>query len=195
MSSREPMSASTPARRPLVPNAILGVVVFILTEAMFFGGLISAYVIAEAGASPGTWPPVDQPRLPVEATAFNTAALLASAVFLALANSRFRESAQKATRLILVALLLGIFFLVFQGYEWVSLISQGLTMHSSNHGAFFYLVVGLHGLHVFAAISALGGVYFRARSGNLGGDVLKATSLFWYFVVGLWPFLYWQVYL
>lgn len=191
-----PSNAATHVRRgPIVPNVVLGVVIFIITEAMLFGGLISAYVIAESGAAPGTWPPVGQPRLPVEATAFNTVILLASAVFLAVANNRFRPDTKKANSFVLTALGLGTFFLVFQGWEWVSLITQGMTLYSSNHGAFFYLLVGMHGLHVFCAITVLGGIYMRARSGQLTGDVLKAVSIYWYFVVGLWPFLYWQVYL
>lgn len=183
------------ARKPIVPNAILGVVVFIITEAMFFAGLISAYVIAEAGAAPGTWPPPNQPRLPVEATLINTVALLASGAILAVGNRRLRDDLGGAVRFMMVALALGAFFLVFQGYEWVSLLGQGLTMQSSNHGSFFYLIVGMHGVHVLGGLSALGGLTVRARQGQASSDGIRAASLFWYFVVGLWPILYWQVYL
>ena len=45
------------------------------------------------------------------------------------------------------------FFVVFQGFEWVRLIGEGLTMTSGTLGAFFYLIVGMHALHAFAAIA------------------------------------------
>jgi cytochrome c oxidase subunit 3 len=94
-----------------------------------------------------------------------------------------------------VSLALGLFFVVFQGFEWVQLIAQGLTLTSSNHGAFFYMIVGLHALHAVAAILALLRVYVLATRGQLQRYTLLSTSIFWYFVVGVWPVLYLRVYL
>lgn len=182
-------------RRPLLPNAVLGVVVFILTEAMFFAGMISAFVIARAGTPAGLWPPPDQPLLPIEATAVNTMVLLVSGVLLVIANRQFGAKSKSVRKTMLAAVVLGALFLVGQGVEWVQLIGEGMTLQSSNHGAFFYFIVGAHGLHVLAAVTVLAGLYFRLLSGQLTQDVLWAGSLFWYFVVGVWPIIYWQVYL
>ncbi|MGB5702243.1 MAG: cytochrome c oxidase subunit 3, partial [Polyangiales bacterium] len=66
-------------REPVVPSGVLGMLMFVATEIMFFSGLISAFVIGKSNAI-GGWPPPGQPRLPVEETALNTAALLASGV-------------------------------------------------------------------------------------------------------------------
>ncbi|MEZ4234647.1 MAG: cytochrome c oxidase subunit 3 [Myxococcota bacterium] len=63
-------------RQRAVPNEVLGVTIFILTEVMMFAGFVSAFTIAKAGAP--MWPPAGQPRLPLEATAINTIALLIS---------------------------------------------------------------------------------------------------------------------
>jgi len=82
----------------------------------------------------------------------------------------------------------------FQGVEWVRLIGEGLTLTSSTHGAFFYLIVGVHALHALAALVALGWVLRRLRSGVLPPSVFSATALFWYFVVGVWPIIYLRVY-
>src|ERR1700690_3331740 len=68
------------ARR--VPNAVLGTIVFVVAEIMFFAALISAHTIARASAMGGMWPPPGQPRLPFERTAINTAALILSGVLL-----------------------------------------------------------------------------------------------------------------
>ena len=198
----EPMSAPstiamappTSRREPLVPSGVLAMLVFVVTEIMFFAGLISAYVIAE-GMTEGGWPPPDQPRLPIEATAVNTAALLLSGVVLFYAGRIFKSDKKRARPLFVVALLLGAGFVVFQGIEWVRLIGQGLTLTFSTHGAFFYVIVGTHGLHALAAILALGWAALAARRDALTGTALATVQIFWYFVVGVWPVLYYLVYL
>ena len=184
---------SDPRLRPILPSPVLGVLLFVIAEMMMFAGLMSAFSIAKAGAL--GWPPPGQPRLPVEATAFNTAALLASAVFLFVANSRFARDRNLAKRPLFTAMGLGAFFVAFQGYEWISLIRQGLSLTSSNHGSFFYLIVGMHGLHAIAGLAALGMAALKLRQGRLAPSSFAATQVFWYFVVGLWPLLYFMVYL
>lgn len=182
-------------RRPILPNAVLAVLILVMSEAMFFAGMISAFVIARAGSPAGLWPPPDQPRLPVEATAVNTAILVLSGIALLLANRSFGSSAGPAKKFLFAAVVGGALFLCGQGYEWVQLIAEGLTMYTSNHGAFFYFTVGVHALHVATGVTALAGLYVRMLRGRLTHEVLWAGSIFWYFVVGVWPIIYWQVYL
>jgi cytochrome c oxidase subunit III len=185
--------AAESERAPIIPSAVMGMLIFVLTELMLFSGLISAFVIVRAGAM--IWPPPGQPRLPLEATAFNTAVLLASGVALFLAQRRFFRNREAARRPLLAAMLLGAFFVVFQGVEWVRLIRQGLTVTSSTLGSFFYLIVGLHALHAVVALGVLGYTWRRLERGWLAQHQLAAAQVFWYFVVGLWPLLYGVVYL
>ena len=107
----------------------------------------------------------------------------------------FEKSSLKSRRPLLLSVLLGAFFVVFQGMEWVALLREGLTMTSSTHGAFFYLIIGSHALHAVGGLSVLSWAYLKLRRGNLVRSQLLAVSIFWYFVVGLWPILYWRVYL
>ncbi len=181
------------SRQPVVPSGVLGVSIFVFTEAMLFAGLISAFSIARASAI--LWPPPGQPRLPLEETALNTAALLASGALLFLARRSFTRRPERAKHLLLGSMLLGAFFVFFQGAEWARLVSQGLTLTSSSLGSFFYLIVGLHGLHAVAGLAALVYVWQRLQRGWLASGQLAATEVFWYFVVGLWPVLYLVVYL
>ena len=95
----------------------------------------------------------------------------------------------------LIALGLGIFFVLFQGFEWVQLIREGLTLSSSILGSFFYLMVGMHAAHALAAIGLLGYATVRLRSGWLTPSLFGAAEVFWFFVVGVWPILYGVVYL
>jgi cytochrome c oxidase subunit 3 len=182
-----------PRRQPLGPNAVVGMLIFVVTELMLFAGFISAFTITRAAYN--TWPPIGQPRLPAGETLLNTAALLLSGVSLVLAHRSFDRQPQRTGRYLLGSLLLGLFFVVFQGAEWVALLRDGLTLTSSNHGAFFYLIVGTHGLHALAAILALGIVYLKFRRGSLQRTTFFAVEVFWYFVVGVWPVLYLRVYL
>ena len=208
------------ARPKLIPDGILGMLVFIFTEIMLFAGLVSAHTIVRSGAQAGQmWPPYGQPRLPAAETAFNTAALLASGIALLLGQVAFRRRwgvaggtvpAQTdgssvtggdatgfawAKLLLPVAALLGAFFVVSQGREWTALVAEGLTLTSSTYGAFFYLIVGTHGLHAVAAILALGWVCHRLWKDRLTAPQLGTVAVFWYFVVLVWPLLYWRVYL
>ena len=179
--------------RPLLPSPVLGMLIFVIAELMMFAGLISAFSIVKAGAL--GWPPPGQPRLPVEATAFNTAMLLASAGALFHANRAFLLDRATARGPLFAAIGLGAFFVCFQGYEWISLISHGLTLTSSNYGSFFYLIVGTHGLHALAGLAVLARSALKLRRGSLAAGDFAASQVFWYFVVGLWPVLYLLVYL
>lgn len=179
-------------REVLLPNGVLGMLIFLLTEVMLFAGLISAFLIIRAQAI--VWPPPDQPRLPVEETALNTAALLASGIALYFARRTFRRDPVDALRPLGVAIGLGLFFVFFQGVEWFQMLAQGLTMQSSSLGSFFYLIVGIHALHAVAAIGLLVHVFLRLRRGWLSSGLLATSEVLWYFVVGVWPVLYLVVY-
>jgi len=184
-----------PRRQPrIAPNGVIGMTVFVAIEAMMFAGMISAFTIVKGGSLAG-WPPPGQPRLPVEATAFNTLVLLLSGVLLLLGQRAFRLNPDRAARFVLGAALLGAAFVGLQGREWYDLLREGLTMTSSTHGAFFYLIIGFHGLHAIAAILTLGYAYLLSRRGRLSQAVLSTVQIFWYFVVLVWPVLYWRVYL
>ena len=186
---------SPPLRRQqLLPHGVMGVLIFIVSETMMFAGLISAFLIVKGAAS--IWPPPGQPRLPVEETAFNTLALFASAAVLFYANKVFKERGPAHARgPLIAAMLLGAFFVGFQGVEWVQLIGQGLTLQSSTLGSFFYLIVGVHALHAVAALIALGRTALLLQRGRLVHGTFLSAQIFWYFVVGIWPLLYLQVYL
>jgi heme/copper-type cytochrome/quinol oxidase subunit 3 len=185
--------APPPEKRQVVASPVLGVTIFIFTEVMLFAGFLSAFSISASQAP--MWPPPNQPRLPIEATAVNTAALLLSGVSLWWAGRRFAEDHAKAVLPYLFATVLGAFFVLFQGYEWQALLAEGLGLTTSTHASFFYLIVGMHALHVIGALAVLVALFRALRRDTLTTGAFSAMRLYWYFVVGLWPILYWRVYL
>ncbi len=188
--------APEPVARPkLLPDGVLGMVLFVFTEAMIFAGMISAFVIVKSQAAGQMWPPYGQPRLPAEETAINTAALLLSGVILIFAQHAFKKSDKQALLPFAISIFLGLFFVGFQGVEWAQMLAQGLTMQSSSYGAFFYLIVGTHALHALGALGAMVWALTRLARGTLTQSAFATVQVFWYFVVLVWPLLYWKVYL
>ncbi len=190
--------ASSPHRRAatsVFEPAVLGVLVLIGSELMFFMGLLSAYTIARARVPMSIWPPPDQPRLPVETTAINTGVLLLSGVLVWLAVRAFEGNRGRAVKLAIAGASLGALFVALQGYEWMGLLAQGLTMQRSAHASFFYLIVGVHALHVIGGL--IGHIYVVAgvARGTMGYTQLRAAHIFWAFVVIIWPVIYVMVYL
>ena len=179
---------------PLLPNGVVGMILFVFTEILLFAGLISAHVIFISEQIGQIWPPLGQPRLPFVETAVNTAALLVSGCVLLMAQLGFRVEPRRAVIPLTIAFALGVFFVGSQGVEWLGLIQEGLTMRSSSYGAFFYLIVGAHAVHAVAALACLGWAWTRLRRGRLSAAQFMTVQIFWYFIVLVWPVIYFQVY-
>jgi heme/copper-type cytochrome/quinol oxidase subunit 3 len=193
----EPPQPPVRPNRPVGANAWLAVVMFLGAEAMFFAGLIGAYLVFRVGAA--YWPPPFQPRLPVGVTGVNTFILLISALTMSRALKASRAGNRSALiRYLGITALLGAAFLLVQGYEWTELIRFGLTVSSSVYGALFYTLIGFHAVHVLGALAWLLIVFALARKGrysNQNNVGLRTCAMYWTFVVALWPVLYGLVYL
>jgi cytochrome c oxidase subunit III len=186
-----------PERTPLVANAVLGMVMFLGAEVMFFAALVGAFFVLRLGAQ--VWPPPLQPRLPVEVTGVNTVILLLSGAMMALALRAIGRGNQAGLRRYLgCTAVLGAVFLAVQGYEWTRLVHFGLTASSGIYGATFYTLVGVHGAHVLGALIWLSLVALTVRRGRFGTRThvpVTLCGMFWFFVVFVWPVLYVLVYL
>ena len=175
-----------------------GIVLFIVVEAMTFAGLISAFLSIRAGWH--EWPPLGQPRYPLEATAINTAILLASGItlyaFRRLYNSENKAGEGKLAALLVATVTLGALFVGLQGVEWFRLIDFGLTVTSSSYGSIFYVLIGFHAVHLVCAVLMLSVVTWKAIANKFPRRMasLEAVGLFWFFVVLVWPILYGVVY-
>jgi len=185
---------SKPFVNKKMASGVLGMIILLFTEIMFFAGLISSYIVSRADVV--EWPPIGQPRLPVEATFLNTLFLLASAVTIFVLLKKY-TSRKKYIFWLALTIIFGIIFVSLQGAEWVKLISYGLTTTSSLYGAFFYSIVGIHAVHVLFGLGVLF-YLFRKLEKNPETDqssTIVACSLYWYFVVAIWPILYYLVYI
>ena len=100
--------------------------------------------------------------------------------------------------LMVVTLALGVVFLFGQVNEYLTLLSQNITMNTNLFGTTFYTLTGFHGLHVFLGLVAIAilaalamvGVFRGARS-----TPVEVVSLYWHFVDVVWIVLFGLIYL
>lgn len=168
-------------------------ILFTATEIMFFTALVSAFLVLKAGVG-GDWSPPEGVRLPVMATAFNTLMLFISGGLFIYLGLNFSKTKTFNKTVYMIAMLLGAFFVVFQGIEWVRLISAGMTITSDIFGATFYLLIGSHALHALAAVIFMAFFLYRVDTPKFSISTFRALQIFWFFIVAVWPVLYGLVY-
>lgn len=180
-----------------ISSSLLGMVLFIASEVMFFGGLFGAYFTIRGAAT--QWPPPDTPHLSAPYAAILTTILVASSVTMQFGVWAIRKNNQR--RLVLwlaVSLLLGAIFLCMQALEYANLIEEGLTLSSGVYGSTFYTLTGFHGAHVAGGAAFILIVLLRARSGQFTAryhDTVEMASYYWHFVDVVWLGLFSTIYL
>jgi len=180
---------------PLVSNASLATILFVVAEVMLFVGFVSGYVVLRYGSNQF----MGMPSLPMGLTIYSTPVLVASSLTLIAAWGAHRHGAAGRVRsMSLATLLLGLLFVLLQGIEWNRLISEGLIPATSVASGMFYLLSGVHGLHVAGGLVLLGILVVKARSGNISSrktNFLTVASIYWHFVTLLWVTLFVMIFL
>ena len=170
---------------PKVPPALLGMVLFIASEIMFFGGLGAAYFSLRT--SEDVWPPAGAPVPGLAPAAVFTAVLVASS-FTQHRAAHLAADPSVARRWILLTLGLGVVFLGGQAFEWSRLSQEGLSVGSSSYGTTFFTLTGAHGLHVIGGLIMLATTWLRL--GRPGSEAthggLEAVTYYWHFVDAVW---------
>ena len=186
-----------------ISNPVLGMLLFITSEVMFFGGLFAAYFNLRANAP--QWPPINPETnevfhlaiLPFVGPA--TILLILSSVTCQVAVWAIRRDDRTAfIRAMAVTVILGIIFLGMQLIDYSLLGSEGLTLSSGSYGTTYYTLTGFHGAHVFGGVVMLAVVLYRGMAGQFSGrhyDAVEAASLYWHFVDVVWILLFSLLYL
>ena len=178
-----------------ISNPILGMLLFITSEIMFFSGLFAAYFSTRAANTP--WPPdVFKDILdPLGPIIFATVILIASSFTCQFAVWAIRRDDRAGFRRnIAITLALGITFLIGQVYDYATL---GFGISDGTFGTTFYTLTGFHGAHVFAGVIMLSVVLYRGLLGQFSSkhhDAIEATSLYWHFVDVVWIALFSTLY-
>jgi cytochrome c oxidase subunit 3 len=173
---------------------VLGMVVFVASEAMFFATFFGAYFTIYS-VNP-VWPPAGFPRLEPELATVLTVLLVASSVTLQIGVRAIRRDRTRAMLVWLgLTILLGAGFLGLQLYDYSLL---GFGVRDGIFGSLFYVMTGLHMAHVFGGVVFLVLILVQGLGGQLTHahhDSMEAGSIYWHFVDVVWICLFTTFYL
>ena len=184
-------------------NEWLGIVLFIVSEAVMFGAFFAQYFYNRI-LSDG-WPtraglPQGFERVPAFPLPIVLTVLLVSSGFTAhwALNAIRRDDRDAFTGWLIVTILLGAGFLGGQAYEYTNLIvAEHFSITSGIYGSVFFSLTGLHGLHVTIGVLVLIGVLVRGFMGHFSSRNhfgAEGTILYWHFVDAVWIALYVALY-
>jgi heme/copper-type cytochrome/quinol oxidase subunit 3 len=173
----------------------LGMWLFLASEVMFFGGLLSTFLFYKVN-NPS---PSEVALLDVVLVGVNTFILLTSSFTVVLGLTAIqRNNVQGVMRFLGITMLLGAVFLAGQGYEFVKLYYEGMTLSSSVFASAFFTLTGFHGLHVFIGLIWAGLTIFKAYQGQYSAEEyggVEIFGLYWHFVDIVWIVLFTLIYL
>ena len=179
-------------------NVKMGVWAFLGSECLFFGSLISTYLLYRnrvVGDSPTPSEIYDIPY-----TSVSSFVLLMSSLTMVLALAAIQRGDHRGLRTWLLATaLLGMIFIGGQVYEFTAFVEEGLKLSSSTFGSSFFVMTGFHGAHVTVGIFMLLGLFGMSAFGRLdavdGPRRVELVGLYWHFVDIVWIVIFTVVYL
>ena len=169
-----------------------GVWVFLMSEILVFGSLISAYAYVRLSSS--SWPLAAQTHNVIIGMV-NTIILLTSSLAIILSLHFIRAGNTSGLKIGLVgAFILGFAFLAIKlGIEWPELYSKEFTINSGLPASMYYLLTGVHAVHLAVGMVAVGYLMFRAFNGGFTASKnagVENVGLYWHFVDIIWMFLF-----
>jgi cytochrome c oxidase subunit 3/cytochrome o ubiquinol oxidase subunit 3 len=167
------------------------------SECLFFGALISAYLIYY-GRYNGQ-PEISPALFDIPFTSVSTFVLLMSSLGMVLALSAIQRGDDRGFRIwILATALMGSVFLSGQIYEFTVFANEGMTLETSPFTSAFFVLTGFHGIHVTVGVLMLIALWSRSMTGKLtsgDSDVVENIGLYWHFVDIVWIVIFTLVYL
>jgi cytochrome c oxidase subunit 3 len=177
----------------------MGMLLFILSEVMFFFAFFWAFFHSSFNPSPaigGVWPPVYLTILdPWKVPLLNTIILLSSGASVTWAHhSIVWGSKSQASLALIVTVALATIFTALQGFEYVT---APFTISDGVYGSTFYMATGFHGFHVFVGTCFLAVCLVRLTFNHFTREQhfgFEAAAWYWHFVDVVWLFLFISIY-
>ena len=179
-----------------ISNNKLGMWLFLGSECLLFGGLISTYMLYRGRVGTG---PTPSQVFDIPFTSVSSFVLLMSSLTMVFAVSAAAKKDNRATSLWLtVTALLGATFVGGQVYEFAAFMSEGLGFTTSLFGSSFYVLTGFHGVHVTVGIimlMAMVGILQRSEVPGEMSETIEMIGLYWHFVDVVWIIIFTLIYL
>ncbi len=170
--------------------------VFLGSECLFFGSLISTYLVYRDHSLVGPFP---QDTFDIPYTSVSSFVLLMSSLTMVLALAAIQRANVKEMRVWLAATaLLGTIFLGGQVYEFTEFVNHGLTLSKNLFGTTFFVLTGFHGAHVTIGVIMLLSLFLNSLRGKVrqrDSLTVELVGLYWHFVDVVWVVIFTVVYL
>ena len=163
----------------------VGLWMFLGTLVMLFAAFTSALVVRK---STGDWMQI---RLPLVLWA-NTAILVLSSLTLERAKRAGLAANRSARRGIAATCVLGAAFCAGQVEAWRELVRAGVYLPTSPSASFFFVLTGVHAVHLAAALACVAYLLANTRPGTRDEEwpyLAGTVSTFWHFLTGVWIYL------
>jgi cytochrome c oxidase subunit 3/cytochrome o ubiquinol oxidase subunit 3 len=179
-----------------ISNIKLGMWLFLGSECLLFGGLISTYMLYRGRVGEG---PTPMQIFDIPFTSVSSFVLLMSSLTMVLAVSAAAKRDDRSTVLWLtVTAVLGATFVGGQVYEFTAFYNEGLGFTTSRFSSAFYGLTGFHGVHVTVGIIMLVSMLLLSLRGKLPehkAESVEIVGLYWHFVDLVWILIFAVVYL
>jgi heme/copper-type cytochrome/quinol oxidase subunit 3 len=180
-----------------VSTAKMGMWMFLVSEVLFFTGLIGTGIALRVRSD---WWAEPGEILNVPLTAANTFLLICSSMTMVEALRAAETGNNGRMRMFLLATMaIGIVFVSVQVVEYLALIHEGFVPSHSNYASAFFVQTGFHGGHVSGGVVALAIINWKALRGKYDDkkdtESIEMMGLYWHFVDVVWIFLFTIVYL
>ncbi len=177
-------------------NEKLGMWVFLGSECLLFGGLISTYLLYQDRAVSG---PLPKDLYDIPFTSVSSFVLLMSSLTMVLAvGAQMRGELQRARTWLVATALLGTTFISGQVYEFTSFVKEGMGFTTNLAASAFYTLTGFHGVHVTVGIIMLLSLVVASANGKIPqerAETVEIVGLYWHFVDIVWILIFTIVYL
>ena len=178
-------------------NNKLAMWVFLGSECMLFGGLISTYLLYKDRVPEGGITPRD--IYDIYFTSASSFVLLMSSLTMVLALAAVQKADYFRLKVwLLTTALLGSTFIAGQVYEFTAFYNEGLGFTTNIFSSAFYTLTGFHGVHVTVGIIMLLSVLALAVRGKITqaqSETVEIVGLYWHFVDIVWVLIFTIVYL
>ncbi|HZB03638.1 MAG TPA: cytochrome c oxidase subunit 3 [Actinomycetota bacterium] len=194
--SAHPQAVQPPPTATGLDNRKLGMWAFLGSECLFFGALISTYLLYRGRSVQGPFP---NEVYDIPYTSVSSGVLLMSSVTMVLALNAIQRGDDRRLRAWLLATaLLGITFVGGQVFEFTVFVREGLTLSRNLFGSSFFVLTGFHGAHVTVGILMLLTLFGQSLVGRLTVENalrVELVGLYWHFVDIVWIVIFTVVYL
>jgi heme/copper-type cytochrome/quinol oxidase subunit 3 len=169
---------------------------FLGSDCLFFGSLISAYLLYR---NRNLAPPYPKDLFDIPFTSVSSFILLMSSLAMVLALAGIQKGDLRRMRIWLLATaFLGTLFLAGQAYEFTQFYREGLTLHTNMFGTTFFVLTGFHGAHVTVGVLILLSLVGASLKGKLTEEhalTVELAGLYWHFVDIVWIIIFTMIYL